>query len=148
MNTKRKIIVLFATAVLLTSFSTAFAGGDGSSSKPYQISTCQQLQDMQNNLSANYELVSDVDCSSYSGFSSVGDSGNQFTGVLDGQGHTVSGLTINEGSSDHVGLIGYMGSSSVVKNIGVVNVDITGSTNVGGLIGYNEGSVSNSFSTG
>jgi len=137
------------------SFSTVwsmatFDGGDGSSSDPYHISTCQQLQDMQNNLGAHYELVSDVDCSSYTGFSSVGDNNNQFNGVLDGQGYQVENLTINEGSSDYVGLIGRIGSGGEVNNIGLVDADISGgSYYVGGLVGYiRYGSVSNSFSTG
>jgi PKD repeat protein len=105
---------------------------------------------MQNDLDAHYVLVSDVDCSSYSGFSSFGYQDNPFTGVLDGQGHVVENLTIDEPNSPYVGLIGYLGSGGEVKNIGVVNADITGGGfNVGGLVGVNDGgSVSNSFSTG
>jgi len=120
----------------------------GSSSNPYQISTCQQLQDMQNDLDANYELVNNVDCTGFS-FSSVGDYPNVFTGVLHGQGYVVENLEISEGGSKFVGLIGYLGSGGQVKNIGVVDVDITGGDTVGGLVGYNyAGSVSDSYSTG
>jgi hypothetical protein len=124
-----------------------FSGGSGTSGDPYQISTCQQLQDMQNNLSANYELMNDVDCSGFTGFSSVGDSYNRFTGVLDGQNFTVENLTINEGSSDNVGLIGYLDGGEV-RDIGVVDVNITGAHFTGGLVGDSYGSVSRSYSTG
>jgi hypothetical protein len=142
-----KLAALILAGILLASGATAFEGGSGSSDDPYQIATCQQLQDMQNDLSAYYELVEDVDCSGFI-YSSVGDSSNQFTGVLDGQGYTVEKLEINEGSSDDVGLIGYLGSGGEVNDIGVVDVDITGEYFVGGLVGVNSGSVSQSYSKG
>ena len=40
-----------------------FAGGDGSSSHPYIITSCQELQDMETELSAHYVLGNDIDCS-------------------------------------------------------------------------------------
>lgn len=129
----------------------SFAGGSGTSSDPYQIETCQQLQDMNTDLSASYELIGDVDCSDFSGFSSVGDSGTPFSGVLDGRGYVVESLTIDEGSSNYVGLIGFLDNDGVVKNIGVVNVDVSGDYNVGGVVGQNgetSTALKDSYSTG
>ena len=40
-----------------------FAGGDGTVGNPYQVSTCQQLQDINQHLDAHYILVNDIDCS-------------------------------------------------------------------------------------
>jgi hypothetical protein len=116
-------------------------------SSAYQISSCSELQNMQNDLDAYYELVSDVDCSAFD-YSTVGEDSNRFIGVLNGQNYTVENLTINEGSSNYVGLIGYLGSTGEVRDIGVVNMDISGNEYVGGLVGYNNGSVSSSYSTG
>ncbi|MFB1064827.1 hypothetical protein [Natrinema sp. H-ect4] len=144
---QRALLATVVSTLLFVGQVSAFAGGDGSSSNPYQIETTQQLQDMQNDLSANYVLISDIDASGFS-FSSVGDYSNQFTGVLDGQGYVVESLTIDEGNSDNVGLIGATGSGGELKNIGLVNMNITGSSWTGGLVGWNEGSISNSFSTG
>ncbi|MDD3687260.1 MAG: GLUG motif-containing protein, partial [Bacteroidales bacterium] len=39
-----------------------FAGGDGSEETPYQISNCEQLQNMKYSLDSNYELINDIDC--------------------------------------------------------------------------------------
>jgi PKD repeat protein len=131
------------------SVNNAFEGGDGSSGNPYQIGTCTALQDMQSDLSASYVLVNNVDCSGFSGFSSIGDIFPQFTGVLDGKGYVVENLTINEGSSEYVGLIGFLGAGGNVKNIGLVKANINGNSKVGGLVGFNfGGSVSGSYSTG
>jgi hypothetical protein len=91
--------------------------------------------------------VTDVDCSVFD-YSNVCDGSNRFIGVLNGQNYTVENLTINEGSSNNVGLIGYLGSTGEVRDIGVVNMDISGNEYVGGLVGYNNGSVSSSYSTG
>jgi hypothetical protein len=40
-----------------------FAGGDGTVENPYQVSTCQQLQDINQHLDAHYILINDIDCS-------------------------------------------------------------------------------------
>jgi hypothetical protein len=144
---KWKLLPAALILLLFTGSAAGFAGGSGTSGDPYEISTCQQLQNMSKDLDAYYELVSDVDCSGFD-YSSVGDDSNRFTSVLDGQNHTVNNLTINEGYSDYVGLIGYLGSGGEVKDVGVVNADITGSYYVGGLVAYNSGSVSGSYSTG
>jgi hypothetical protein len=39
-----------------------FAGGTGTGLDPYQISTCQQLQDINQDLDAEYILINDIDC--------------------------------------------------------------------------------------
>jgi hypothetical protein len=39
-----------------------FAGGDGTELDPYQITTCQQLQDINENLDAYYVLNNSIDC--------------------------------------------------------------------------------------
>ena len=126
--------------------------GDGSSSDPYQISTCSGLQEMQNDLSGNYVLVDDVDCSSHEGFSSVGNRDNPFTGTLAGRGHEVYDLTISEESSEYVGLIGYMGvidGDSKIKNITLDNINVSGYFNVGGLVGYKKwGNISKAYAIG
>jgi hypothetical protein len=44
-----------------------------------------------------------------------------------------------------VGLFGYVAGEEVIKDIGVVNVTVIGEWYVGGLVGQNWGTVSNSF---
>ena len=109
-------------------------------------------------LAVNYALGSNIDATatcgwnSGAGFMPVGTYVNvtdfPFTGTFDGLGHTITDLYINRPATDDVGLFGYTGSSAVIRNVGLVNGNITGQTSVGGLVGYNEGSISNSYSTG
>jgi filamentous hemagglutinin family protein len=109
------------------------------------------------NLGGYYALGSNIDASATStwntisgvsaGFTPIGDSSTSFTGSFDGLGHTISGVTINM-SGDRVGLFGST-SNPVIRNVGLINVDITGNNYVGGLVGYNNGgSVNNSYATG
>ena len=47
--------ILFSTTVF------AFSGGDGTTINPYQISTPLHLEEVNNDLSANYILINNVD---------------------------------------------------------------------------------------
>ena len=71
-----------------------------------------------------------------------------FSSIFDGQGYTISNLTIpdkginNNVEKEYSGLFGYIGENSIVKNIHLVNVETIDNptcTNVGGLVGRNEG---------
>ncbi|WP_298270670.1 GLUG motif-containing protein [Geobacter sp.] len=97
------------------------------------------------NSSGYFALGSNIDAAATSGwnygegFMPIGSSGYAFTGTFDGLGHTISNLTINRPSSDNQGLFGYAGGGSVLRNVGLTSVDITGSGKVGGLVGYGYG---------
>jgi hypothetical protein len=133
--------------------------GDGSSSSPYEIRTASDLQAMQEDRSANYTVVNDIDASGTvnwnngQGFNPVGtydveQANSEFTGGFDGQNHTISNLSINR-LDEYVGLFGAISAGGEVKNVGVINVNMTGANDVGGLVGANyDGTVSNSYSTG
>jgi len=70
-----------------------------------------------------------------------------FMGVFDGNNHTILHLTIT-GEND-LGLFGELTSGAEVKNLGIVDVRVTGSSNTGALVGYNrEGNITNCRSTG
>ncbi len=71
-----------------------------------------------------------------------------FSGVFDGNSHTISGLYFYNTSQDSVGLFGQITSSAVIKNLGVVNSSITGKGYVGGVCGSNEGTITNCYNTG
>jgi len=69
-------------------------------------------------------------------------------GEFDGNGHRISNLSFNFDFVSHVGLFGYLDYGGNVTQVGVENVNITGNWWVGGLVGYNVGTVSNSYSSG
>ena len=72
----------------------------------------------------------------------------EFRGVFDGNGHEIRDLVINAPDKTNVGLFGYVDTGGVVKNISVVNANVTGKEHVGGLVGRNDGAVINSYSSG
>ncbi len=72
-----------------------------------------------------------------------------FTGVFDGNGHTISNLTMRGGS--YLGLFGRLRNRAEVKNLGVVDVSVTGTGRlVGGLLGCNHGhgTITNCYTSG
>ncbi|HOL20623.1 MAG TPA: GLUG motif-containing protein, partial [Candidatus Hydrogenedens sp.] len=123
------------------------------------ISNIEDLQNIGKDpsypLKVQYELTQDIDASDTinwndgEGFAPIGNDYNQpFTGVFDGKGHKIRNLYINRPSLDYVGLFGYVDSGGQVKNVGLENVQVVGSWRVGGLVGCNYGTVSQSYSTG
>lgn len=69
------------------------------------------------------------------GFLSIGSLANPFTGGLDGQGHRISGLAINRPGSTYSGLFGY--NAGYVGNLTLVGGSVAGGTYAGALVGYN-----------
>ncbi|MEC5218852.1 filamentous hemagglutinin family protein [Actimicrobium sp. GrIS 1.19] len=60
----------------------------------------------------------------------------RFSGQLDGLSHAIDHLYIYRPLNSEIGLFA-QGASATFKNIGLTNVDVTGSGDVGGLVGYN-----------
>lgn len=136
--------------------------GGGSSSNPYQISTVDQLQCIEaNDLSAQYELVDDIDAhgteywNGGNGFEPIGEQdsgqgGDAFTGTFDGQGHTIEGMYIDRYDEPFVGIFaitgkfdgsGDLGEGSEVRRIQLEDIHVRGMTVVGGLVGGAGGTV-------
>ena len=76
----------------------------------------------------------------------IGSGSQPFTGTLDGDGHSVSGIYIS--TANYQGLVGYLGEGGTLQNLGVKASYIKGSNVVGGLCGRNDGTVTNCYNTG
>ncbi|MGV8893401.1 MAG: GLUG motif-containing protein [Burkholderiaceae bacterium] len=111
------------------------------------ISDVTKLQAMTGNLTGHYALGSSFDGTVSGGFTPVGNYNNQFSGTFDGLGHTVSNLTISS-PGDYVGLFGSVATGATVRNVGLIGASVSGNSSVGGLVGYNNGTISNSYATG
>ena len=80
-------------------------------------------------------------------------SGSQtsFNTEFDGNGRTISNLYIDysgQRDNNNLGLFGRTLSDSYIHDIGLANVDVSGGWSVGGLVGDNDGAISDSYATG
>ena len=71
-----------------------------------------------------------------------------FMGSYDGKGYTITGLTVNAPAADSQGMFGNIGDKGMVKNLGLIDVNVTGGNNVGGFVGFLGGKVQNCYTTG
>ncbi len=103
-------------------------------------------------LSYSYRLANSLDLSEaleLTTLSPIGSSTAPFNGSFNGNGFIIKGLKVSSGSGN-VGLFGYLSSSASISQLGVVQgvVSAPNGQNVGGLVGYNAGTVSECFYNG
>lgn len=120
------------------------------------------LYAIRNNLDGKYIMMADIDLSEATAPGGELDTGNGwnpidgFTGILDGNGHYIKGLTIyGDPKSRRVGLFGY--AEGTIRNLGMIDVNINlkrdsdnGNDFTGAFIGeaYSASSIENCFVTG
>lgn len=151
--------------------ATLMAGLVGCRSRPavdaIEIRDWYDLSAIGNNMSADYVLENDLDATTDGWEELASPTANEgkgwkpiapidkptdlayFMGVFDGQGHEIKDLFINRPDGYRVGLFSYINLWGVIRNIGVVDADVTGGERVGGLVGQVAlGTVSNSYFRG
>ncbi len=171
MNMKKMIVFGFVVMLSVNAVGFAvggsfeeelveFTGDTGTRDDPIMIEDVHDLQNMSADLTAHYVLANDIDASEtsewnwndtselYEGFEPIGTDENRFIGSFDGKGYEITDLHICRSNMWHVGLFGYIGSDGEVRDVGVVDKNINGHRAVGGFVGTNYGTVSNSYSTG
>ena len=114
------------------------------------VNTVAQLEAISTgDLAARYRMGADIDMSGVANFSAyiIGNSTTPFTGRFNGNGYTISNLFIST-SGDCVGLLAYTSSTAILSNIHLTNVNVTGGSYVGGLVGQNSGTITSSYATG
>ncbi|WP_312753362.1 GLUG motif-containing protein [Rummeliibacillus suwonensis] len=110
------------------------------------ISTAQELQDINNNLTADYKLANDIDMDGFE-WIPIGDATNRFRGKFDGKGYKISNLTYNNTSTTNVGLFGLI-DGATIQNVGVENVNFNARL-TGGLVAQAINStITNCYTTG
>jgi hypothetical protein len=160
-----RIVSIFLIAVAFSITAALIIGmvDFGTASPSAQIRDWYDLNAIRNNLSDSYILMNDLDFTTAGydelasptanggeGWEPIGVLGGtaSFTGTFNGQGHEVRDLFVNRPDKTRTGLFGMIDHRAVVKNLGVVNVTVIGGTLVGGLVGLNDGTISNCYSTG
>lgn len=149
--------------------------GDGTIEHPYQINTCLDLQAVKDYLTDNFIVNNDVYCgaldkngndnginntnlwsdSNGSGLLPIGNWANRFIGTFDGNNKKIIGLHINRGvgaTGINVGLFGVIDAGEAgsvqVKDISLVDADVSGWVDIGSLAGGLSGRVERVSATG
>ena len=136
--------------------------GDGTATSPYLVSDYADLAMVARGRysdSAVYRIVADIDASpsdtanADSGFRPINLNASYHGGSFHGSGHVIRNLSIHR-SQSQCGLFAFLGSGSVVDSLGLEGGAIVaggdsyfGQTWVGGLVGYNAGSIVDCYST-
>ena len=125
---------------------TTSSGCPATGCKGYELT-----RDLDFNTDASYRSTANKikwTTTSTGGWLPIGDNDNRFSGTFDGNGYTLSNLTIHTTSGDYIGLFGRISSSGTITGISLSDMAVRGDTRVGGLVGWNDGTVSNSDSSG
>lgn len=109
---------------------TEFAGGSGTESDPYLISTSEHLNNVRNYPEAHFRMVNDIDFvessfatggsfyNSGKGWEPIGTMIAPFKGVFNGDGHSINGVKVNvpKGNSyaiNYAGIFGYVEGATI-----------------------------------
>ncbi|MHC4676451.1 MAG: GLUG motif-containing protein, partial [Planctomycetota bacterium] len=133
---------------IITDQSYFYGGGSGTENEPYLIYTAEQLNTIGHvvcDWDAHFKLMVDIDLSGYTGtaFNIVGNRGNGFSGVFDGDGHTISKFSYNSSGVNGIGFFRYLGGGGEIKNVVLAGPNIHGGTGneVGSLAGTSTGAI-------
>lgn len=145
-----------ASLVYQLNGTTCRMEGLGTPASPYQIEDGNQLLVFQSIVNGTYsstqtanpaacaELTDNIDMRSIANFAPIGTKTDPYTGTFNGNGHSISGLSVN--GSDAVGLFGYV-NGATIQNINLcdsqINATSDGGTNIytyaGGIVGFATG---------
>ncbi|QOX63307.1 LysM peptidoglycan-binding domain-containing protein [Anoxybacterium hadale] len=170
----KKVISAVLTSLMLFSLSSfpVFAADTSADSKPgiafeaplynavknvYEVSKPEHIMYMSGDWKdgaprdGHYVLTTDIDMSAFEDFIPIASEKEAgFIGTFDGQFHMIKNLKVHY-PKKYVGLFGYIGNENqpaYIKNLALINCDIIGQQNVGGLTGVNYGTITNCVVTG
>ena len=140
----KKLTCMLLVLVMMMG-AMALAEGDA----PIEIATAEQLAAINDNLSGNYVLTADIDLSGIDwtpigAYAPSGESEEEqeipaadsaFTGTFDGQGHTISGLTIDQPEGWAMGLFGCAASAEIANFI-LENASVDAALMSADVVGY------------
>lgn len=148
-----------STICFIDNTSSTFSGGSGTKDDPYLISSAYQFKQINNGMDKYYRLIDDIDFINEEPFYPLGRTKlgsfieyEPFNGIIDGNGHSISNLTII--GDDYAGVFGIIGEDGVVKNLSFdcVKIQMSGysfakestySFYAGIIVGDNQGTIRN-----
>ena len=144
--------------------------GDGSKDAVYEISNAGQLywfaglvngtlSGVEQNTSANAVLTADIVVNknvlkpdgtlnegTFKEWTPIATSASPYTGIFEGQNHTISGLYFKQEKTSEVGFFGY--NRGKISNVGILDSYFCGFSQVGGVCGYNSSTITNCYNKG
>lgn len=165
------LVFLLSFLILPNHGLAKYSGGSGEPNNPYQISTADDLLTLTadtNDYGKSFVLTADIDLDPNlpgrhvfttaviapdGGNSNEDFDGIAFTGLFDGAGHKIINLTVdaNGVGNEYLGFFGFLAAGGKAKNLSLENVSIASGNDsrfLGGIVGWNNGIVSDCFSTG
>ena len=133
--------------------------GSGTEEAPFQIQSLNNLHWIAENSSSwnkHFIQLEDINASETrewnqgKGISPIGDTVNCFSGIYNGKGHVIDELFIDRPMQNGVGFFGIVkGNESRIANLGLTNLNFTGNTKTGGLVGIvSDATIIGCFTTG
>ena len=122
-----------------------------SSDNPISIKTKDDFLNIQYDNNAYYVLENDIDFSEENGAKGsyttlFNSTSSKFEGHIDGKGHSIKNLKINN-SYTYVGLFGFIANGASISNLTIENVELVSSKGselyLGALVGCNQGTLEN-----
>ncbi|MHC4641382.1 MAG: GLUG motif-containing protein [Planctomycetota bacterium] len=134
----------FALILVLMGISFAkYSGGTGEPNDPYLIATPNDLNAIgfdSNDWDKHFKMVADINLASFTGtqFNIIGTSHEySFTGVFDGNEHSILSYAYESSEQDRVGLFGCVNADGAeIKGVTMVNPEVEGKNLVGALAGW------------
>ena len=134
-----------------------YGGGTGEPNEPYLIFDANQMNAIgadSNDWDKHFVLINDVNLAEYTGtsFNIIGTRYNPFTGVFDGNDHTISNFSYTFAGRDYTGLFGYVSDANAeIRYLRLIdpNVDAGTGNIVGSLVGsLREGKITGCYVEG
>ncbi len=129
----------------LTATATPFL--EGAPEDAVYVGTVAGLRAIDDDLAGYYVLSKDIDLSGEAWTPLCAEWEDEFSGTLDGNGHAITGLTIDS-TDDFQGLFGFIGSEGTVANLRLEDVSLSAGYASGPLAGENYGTIRNCASSG
>jgi len=142
------LLVFLAVCLFVVPVQAKYEGGTGTASDPYLIYTAEQMNEIgthSGDWNKQFKLMANINMNDIAetDFNMI----ETFNGIFDGNNCTISNLSISAGS-DNTGLFGTVGGE--ISNLGLVKPNIVSQgRNVGALIGFLEhGIITNCYAKG
>ena len=118
-----------------------FSSGEGTEENPFIIDSAQTFNFISYNLSAHYKLSANIDFAGIT-IANIGSAEEKFTGSVNGNNKIITNINISN-VAENSSIFDYVGKDGKIYDLIVNYIVITNGTNVGGLVGKNEGTISN-----